>query len=81
MMYGENTTPISSLLYTPYTAATAATYTIHGGDSRHKPYMEAGVGIDNILTVLRIDYVWRLNYRDVAARDRHGIRLGLHFNF
>ena len=46
-----------------------------------KPYMEAGVGIDNILTILRIDYVWRLTYRDNAGADRHGIRIQLHFNF
>ena len=46
-----------------------------------KPYMEAGVGLDNILTILRVDYVWRLNYRDHAGTDRHGIRVQLHFNF
>ena len=46
-----------------------------------KPYMEAGVGIDNILTILRVDYVWRINYRDHAGTDRHGIRVQLHFNF
>ena len=46
-----------------------------------KPYMEAGVGLDNILTILRIDYVWRLTYRDHAGTDRHGIRVQLHFNF
>ncbi len=46
-----------------------------------KPYMEAGVGLDNILTILRIDYVWRLTYRDHAGTDRRGIRVQLHFNF
>ena len=46
-----------------------------------KPYMEAGVGLDNILTILRIDYVWRLTYREHAGTDRHGIRIQLHFNF
>ena len=46
-----------------------------------KPYMEAGVGLDNILTILRVDYVWRLNYRDHAGTDRNGIRVQLHFNF
>ena len=47
----------------------------------NKPYMEAGVGLDNILTILRVDYVWRLNYRDHAGTDRRGIRVQLHFNF
>ena len=46
-----------------------------------KPYMEAGVGIDNILTILRVDYVWRLTYRDNAGTDRRGVRIQLHFNF
>ena len=47
----------------------------------HTPYMEAGVGIDNIFTLLRVDYVWRLSYRDHAGSDRHGVRFQLHFNF
>ena len=46
-----------------------------------KPYMETGVGLDNILTILRVDYVWRLTYRENAGTDRHGIRIQLHFNF
>ncbi len=46
-----------------------------------QPYMEAGVGLDNILTILRVDYVWRLTYREGAGSDRHGIRIQLHFNF
>ena len=46
-----------------------------------KPYMEAGVGIDNILTILRVDYIWRLTYRDHAGTDRRGVRIQLHFNF
>ena len=46
-----------------------------------KPYMEAGIGLDNILTILRVDYVWRLTYCEHAGTDRHGIRVQLHFNF
>ncbi len=46
-----------------------------------KPYMEAAVGLDNIFTILRVDYVWRLTYRENAGSDRHGIRIQLHFNF
>ncbi len=46
------------------------------------PYMEASVGIENIFKVLRIDYVWRLNYLDVPyAIDRHGLRLAIHVTF
>lgn len=46
-----------------------------------KPYMEIGAGIDNILTILRVDYVWRLTYRDLPCIDRSGLRVSLHFNF
>lgn len=46
-----------------------------------KPYMEIGVGLDNILTFLRLDYVWRLTYRNTPGVDRGGLRLALHFTF
>ena len=45
------------------------------------PYMELGVGLDNILTILRVDYVWRLTYRDLPGIDRSGLRVSLHFSF
>lgn len=48
---------------------------------KHRPYMELGVGLDNVFTVLRIDYVWRLSYRDVSGADRSGLRVSLHFSF
>lgn len=45
------------------------------------PYMEIGVGIDNIFTLLRIDYVWRLSYLGRPGIDRSGLRFSLNFNF
>ncbi len=45
------------------------------------PYMELGAGIDNILTILRVDYIWRLTYRDTPGADRSGLRISLHFSF
>ena len=45
------------------------------------PYMEIGVGIDNIFTLLRIDYVWRLTYLRRPGIDRSGLRFSLNFNF
>ena len=45
------------------------------------PYMEVGVGIDNIFTILRLDYVWRLTYRDATGVDKSGLRVQLHFTF
>ena len=47
----------------------------------HGPYMEVGVGIDNIIKILRVDYVWRLSYRDSYNCDRSGLRIALHFTF
>lgn len=45
------------------------------------PYMEVGVGLDNIFRILRLDYVWRLTYRDLPGISRSGLRLALHFTF
>ena len=45
------------------------------------PYMEIGAGLDNILTFLRIDYLWRLTYRDTPGCDKSGVRISLHFSF
>ncbi len=50
-------------------------------DMGNKPYMEIGVGLDNILTILRVDYVWRLTYRDRPDIDKSGLRISLHFSF
>lgn len=38
--------------------------TLHALD--HGPYYEAGVGIENIFKIFRIDALWRLSYRDQA---------------
>lgn len=46
-----------------------------------EPYMEIGVGLDNIFTILRLDYVWRLTYRDTPGVDKSGLRIQLHFTF
>ena len=47
----------------------------------NKPYMEIGVGLDNILKFLRVDYVWRLTYRDNPGVNRSGVRFQIHFSF
>ena len=48
---------------------------------KKKPYMEAGVGIDNLFTFLRVDYVWRLSYTSTPGVDTRGVRVQLHFTF
>ncbi|MCM1290979.1 MAG: DUF5686 and carboxypeptidase regulatory-like domain-containing protein [Prevotella sp.] len=45
------------------------------------PYMELSAGIDNILTILRVDYVWRLSYKNITGISNSGLRISLHFNF
>lgn len=45
------------------------------------PYMEASAGIENILKFLRIDYVWRLTYRDHSDIQRSGVRMTMDFSF
>lgn len=46
-----------------------------------RPYMEVSAGLDNILTILRLEYVWRLSYRDRPGIDKSGLRIALHFSF
>lgn len=46
-----------------------------------QPYMEISAGIDNILTILRVDYVWRLSYRHKPDCPNGGLRIALHFSF
>lgn len=45
------------------------------------PYMEVGVGLDNLLKVFRVDYTWRLTYRDNPGACKQGLRFTFHFSF
>lgn len=45
------------------------------------PYMEAGVGVENIFHVLRIDAIWRLTYKDKPGATNFGLRAGFQFSF
>ena len=47
----------------------------------HTPYMEVGVGVDNLFKILRVDYVWRLTYRDNPNACKGGLRFMFHFTF
>lgn len=46
-----------------------------------KPYFEAGVGIENILKVLRVDFVWRLSYLDHPNITKYGLMMSLFLDF
>ena len=45
------------------------------------PYMEAGVGIENIFKLLRIDAIWRLNYLQNKNIPTFGILGSIQFKF
>jgi len=45
------------------------------------PYMEASVGIENIFKILRIDYVWRLSYRNNPDIQKREIRCTFRISF
>lgn len=46
-----------------------------------KPYMEAGFGIENILKIIRVDFVYRLSYLDNPDIAKFGIRASLQLTF
>lgn len=46
-----------------------------------KPYMEAGVGIENIFRFLRVDAIWRLSYNDHPNVKPFGILFSMNFDF
>jgi hypothetical protein len=58
----------------------ADTYTGFQTPSRG-PFLEAGVGIENILKVIRVDALWRLNYLDNPEASPFAIRMGFSFFF
>ncbi|MBO4802698.1 MAG: carboxypeptidase-like regulatory domain-containing protein [Bacteroidaceae bacterium] len=45
------------------------------------PYMELNVGLHNILKIIRVDYVRRLNYLDYPDVKKHGWRFAIQFDF
>ncbi len=53
-----------------------------------QPYMEIGIGIENILKVLRLDFLWRLNYKNPVTPERiakyqynYGLRVNMNLKF
>ena len=41
----------------------------------NKPFMEWGVGVQNIFSLFQIEYVRRINYLDLPTAYKHGIRI------
>ena len=46
-----------------------------------KPYLEYAIGVDNILSLIRIEYVHRINYLDLPTASKHGIRFSVNPSF
>ncbi|MDO4702695.1 DUF5686 and carboxypeptidase-like regulatory domain-containing protein [Tannerella sp.] len=46
-----------------------------------RPYMEISCGLDNIFKLIRLDYVWRLSYRDHPHTSNSGLRMKMQFSF
>lgn len=46
-----------------------------------KPFMEAGVGVENIFKIIRVDAMWRLSYLDRPNISKFGIRAALQIRF
>ena len=59
------------------------TYSVlpEGSGDVTKPYFEAGVGIENIFKVGRIDAIWRLSHLDSPGVDRFRIFISFQFSF
>ncbi|MBI9054044.1 MAG: carboxypeptidase-like regulatory domain-containing protein [Bacteroidales bacterium] len=45
------------------------------------PYLEASVGIENILKIFRVDAMWRLSYLDHEDIEKFGVRVLVQFVF
>ncbi|MEI7802200.1 MAG: carboxypeptidase-like regulatory domain-containing protein, partial [Bacteroidota bacterium] len=45
------------------------------------PYLESGVGVENIFRVLRVDAFWRLTYRELPNATKFGIRASMQIGF
>ena len=60
----------------PMTNGVTSTYVLGG-----KPYVEASVGIYNILTFIRLDLVKRFTYLDHPNISSLGLRISTNFNF
>ncbi|MBS4056204.1 MAG: carboxypeptidase-like regulatory domain-containing protein [Bacteroidales bacterium] len=50
-------------------------------DVLDKPYIEAGLGIENIFKIVRIDGVWRLSHRDHPSINKFALFISLQFSF
>lgn len=46
-----------------------------------RPYFEYAVGVQNIFSLIQIEYVHRINYNDLPTASKHGIRFTINPSF
>jgi hypothetical protein len=46
-----------------------------------RPYFEYAVGVQNIFSLIQIEYVHRINYHDLPTAEKHGIRFVINPTF
>jgi len=46
-----------------------------------KPYMELGLGVTNFFKLIRVEYIWRLNYLEQAQGSTSGLFFRFQFEF
>jgi len=51
------------------------------GTASSKPYLELGFGIENIVKIIQLNFVWRATYRDTPGAPNFGIKIGIRPGF
>ncbi len=46
-----------------------------------KPYVEIGAGVENIIKILRVDFIWRMAYMENPNISNYGIRASFQLTF
>lgn len=46
-----------------------------------KPYVEAGLGVENIFRIIRVDFLWRMSYLENPNISKFGFRASLQLTF
>lgn len=47
----------------------------------NNPYWEFSVGVHNILNILHVEYIRRLNYLDLPTANKQAVKFALEFKF
>jgi hypothetical protein len=66
------------------TSTTALLRSPEGMTSLEKPYIEVGVGVENIFRLLRFDFIWRATHREhksVYKVDKYAFNVSIHLKF